>query len=349
MSRKQLILVYVIFLFMMVWGFDLITSLKYGENFSVSAFWNIFSLCALFYAGSTLLLVRAICKKLYRTRRYGWLVLALLGAVVYFIVVRYLLEQIILPNVTDARNYPPNVSFRYYVLDNAYYASIYVVLGLLFFLLENQAYNEKKQADLERQTREAELQFLRSQVNPHFLFNTLNNIYSLAYERSSKTADAILRLSDLMRYMLYEKKKYVEITREWQYISSLVELQRLRFEYELPVQMELEGKADGTFIPPYFLIPFVENAFKHGDFTDKDSPLSIRLSIKERGWEFETQNKISHKNKDAMGGVGLDNIRRRLEILYPGQYSMDIYTEGDRFSLRLSLNNLTDDQMPGGG
>lgn len=331
----------------MVWGFDLLTAIKYGESFSITAFWDIFRLCALFYAGSTLLLVRAVCIKFYRTRRYGLVLTGLLGALIYFMAVRYLLEQLVLPKLFDAQNYPTNISFKYYVLDNAYYASIYVVLGLLFFLMENQAYNEKKQAALQQQTREAELQFLRSQVNPHFLFNTLNNIYSLAYERSEKTADAILRLSDLMRYMLYEKKHQVAILREWQYISSLVELQRLRFEHELPVKMELNGKADNTSIPPYFLIPFVENGFKHGDFTDSSIPLLIRLTITDSGWQFETQNKISHKNKDAMGGVGLDNIRRRLEILYPGQYKMDIKEENGLFSLRLSLNNKADDQMPG--
>lgn len=328
---------------MMVWGFDLLTTLKYGEPYSVSAFWDIFNLCALVYAGTTLLLVRAICKKYYRTRRYGMLLPGLLGALVYFMGIRYLLEQVVLPVVFDARNYAPNISLRYYILDNAYYASIYVVLGVLFFLLENQAFNEKQQAALQQQTREAELQFLRSQVNPHFLFNTLNNIYSLAYERSGKTADAILRLSDLMRYMLYEKKSQVEILREWQYISSLIELQRLRFEYELPVKTELTGQAGNSFIPPYLLIPFVENAFKHGDFTDNGVPLIIRLSITEKGWIFETQNKISHKNKDAMGGVGLDNIRRRLAILYPGQHTMDIKLEEDLFSLRLSLNRSSDD------
>jgi len=111
--------------------------------------------------------------------------------------------------------------------------------------------------------------------------------------------------------------------------------------------MELNGNADNTSIPPYFLIPFIENAFKHGDFTDNRIPLLIRLTITDNGWEFETRNKISHKNKDAMGGVGLDNIRRRLEILYPGQYKMDINDGDGLFSLRLSLNNKADDQMPG--
>lgn len=347
MGRKQLILVYAIFLFMMVWGFDLLTTIKYGEPYDVTAFWNIFNLCALFYAGSTLLLVRAAGIKFYRTRRYALLLLGLLGTLIYFMAMRYLLEQLILPKFFEAQNYPSNISLKYFILDNTYYASIYVVLGVLFFLLENQAYNEKKQAALQQQTRDAELQFLRSQVNPHFLFNTLNNIYSLAYERSEKTADAILRLSDLMRYMLYEKKQQVAILREWQYISSLVELQRLRFEHELPVEMELSGNADKTSIPPYFLIPFIENAFKHGDFTDNRIPLLIRLTITDNGWEFETRNKISRKNKDAMGGVGLDNIRRRLEILYPGQYKMDINDGDGLFSLRLSLNNKADDQMPG--
>lgn len=347
MGRKQLILVYAIFLFMMVWGFDLLTTIKYGESYDITAFWSVFSLSALFYAGSTLLLVRFVCIKFYRTRRYGLLLLGLLGTLMYFMAVRYLLEQLVLPNVFDAQNYPNNISLKYYILDNIYYALIYIVLGLFFFLLENQAYNERKQAALQQQTRDAELQFLRSQVNPHFLFNTLNNIYSLAYERSEKTADAILRLSDLMRYMLYEKKQQVAILREWQYISSLVELQRLRFEQELPVKMELNGHAENTSVPPYFLIPFIENAFKHGDFSDTNIPLLIRLTITDKGWQFETRNKISHKNKDAMGGVGLDNIRRRLEILYPGQYTMDIDDRNGLFSLRLLLNNKADDQMPG--
>lgn len=119
---------------------------------------------------------------------------------------RYGIEEMIYPAVIGYGNYQEGTSIQYYFLDNIYYAVIYVAIGFFLFIMDRLFTLQKQQVQLANKTREAELQFLRSQVNPHFLFNTLNNIYSLVYEKSNKAPDAVLRLSELLRYILYEKK-----------------------------------------------------------------------------------------------------------------------------------------------
>ncbi|MET0394869.1 MAG: sensor histidine kinase, partial [Chitinophagaceae bacterium] len=216
-------------------------------------------------------------------------------------------------------------------------AIVYIFLGFLLFLLDSQVGNRKKQALLLQKSREAELQFLRSQINPHFLFNTLNNIYSLVYEQSDKAPAAMLRLSDMMRYMLYEKKETVPLAKEWDYISSFVELQKLRFHEEPAIVLTAEGNLDAHLIPPYLLIPFVENAFKHGDLRDAADPLTITLAAGDGDIRFRVQNKISHRNKDESGGVGLDNVRRRLELIFPGRHTLQTGSDGRQHAATLIL------------
>jgi sensor histidine kinase YesM len=338
MTKKQLAWVYLVVVLIMVWGLDLIATIKFGRAITLSNLVNIFHITQVIYLTSTLLLTKVLLKKYYLTKKYTLLAFGIVALLLFFILLRYTLEEAIAPALFGYRNYNPNVSLVYYALDNVYYGIIYVVLGFLIYLLDNQLTIQKSQALLMQQTREAELQFLKSQINPHFLFNTLNNIYSLVYEQSPKAPEAVLKLAEIMRYLLYEQNDMVPLTREWEYVQNFIDLQRLRFPQQLPVDVKLEGPPDRHQIIPHLLICFIENAFKHGDFKDPSLPLEIKLHCNGSTVAFETKNKIGKQQKDTSGGVGLDNIRRRLELLYPQRYSLQISNDGTTYTSFLTLN-----------
>ncbi|RZL06035.1 MAG: histidine kinase, partial [Pedobacter sp.] len=267
------------------------------------------------------------------------LLLSLPILIILFIVFRFTIEEKVYYFLFGFRNYPSNVRLVYYALDNVYYAIIYIVLGTLVFLMDNQLRSQKKEASLKQERTNAELAFLRSQVSPHFLFNSLNNIYSLSYKKSDKAPDAILKLSELTRYMLYEKQELVPLEKEWEYIQNFISLQQLRYDTALALQLSLRGSIHSWNIAPYLLIPFVENAFKHGQVLDMDHPLTIELDCSENELLFKVANKIARQQKDKDGGIGLENVRRRLELLYPGLYEWNIQSTDEHFEILLKIKS----------
>lgn len=344
MSTRSLFLMYGAALFIIVWGLDLVSAVKFGSSSIKATLLNPFAITQLIYTGSTLLIGRIIFKKFYATRNYFRLIIGLLLLIAFFIAVRYTLEEILLPFFFGIRNYWKSTTFSYYVLDNIYYGLIQVGIGFFLSLFENQENIRRKQVLLLQENREAELKFLRSQVNPHFLFNTLNNIYSLVYEKSAKAPDAVLKLADLMRYVLYEKKEKVPLQKEWDYILNFVELQKLRFDYPVAIVTSSSANIGQYEIAPHLLIAFVENAFKHGDFRKGDTPLSIILSVADNEITFSVSNKTGAVNKDTMDGIGLENVKRRLELVYPGKHRLQVQQPDSRYEivLQLTLNPVSE-------
>ena len=208
-------------------------------------------------------------------------------------------------------------------------------LGLSF--IKNQ--NEKKL--LENANLNAEVNFLKSQINPHFLFNTLNGIYSLAHNRSTQTEDAILKLSELMRYVLYESgTERVDLAKDIQYITNYIDLQRLRLSSKVSVNYEVKGNLVGT-IAPLLLISFIENAFKHGISYTHSSAIHISITVFEETLTLLVENPIV-ENNSFVGGVGLKNVIRRLDLLYPQKHSLDIVDNGPLHVVNLKLNLKSD-------
>jgi two-component sensor histidine kinase len=200
-------------------------------------------------------------------------------------------------------------------------------------------FNEREKSELEKQSLTAELAFLKSQINPHFLFNSLNNIYSLAYQKSDATPDAILKLSEIMRYMLYESNdNRVSLEKEITYLKSFIELQKLRFRGNAYVVIEVEGNINNQFIVPLILISFVENAFKHGLATDKENPININISVFEDKMLFTIKNKKNKANKDQTGGIGMVNVKRRLDLTYPQKYKLTVENREEEYYSELYLN-----------
>ncbi|MFZ9386617.1 MAG: sensor histidine kinase [Chitinophagaceae bacterium] len=183
---------------------------------------------------------------------------------------------------------------------------------------------ERIKRTLENQKLKAELKSLRHQLNPHFLFNTINDIYYLAIIKSDKTPDALLKLTDLLRYVLDEKEDLVPLSKEIYHLQKFVELHHLRFPDEvIDLNVDPAVLASSLEIPPMILSTFVENAFKHGQPGTPEDPILIDIKISESKLIYRVENKIKpDKYKDETSGIGMPNLLKRLHLLYPGKYTI---------------------------
>jgi len=226
-----------------------------------------------------------------------------------------------------------------FVWSSVFTSGFFIISGCLIKFALDWFSNIRIQRSLETEKKDMELQFLKSQLNPHFLFNSLNNIYSLAYQKSDKTADAILKLSEIMRYMIYESNdSWVALSKEIEYVQSYIELQKLRFKDGASVVMTLNGEIDDQQILPLVLISFVENAFKHGVANDPSDPIRINIIANQKILHFSITNKKNNANKDHVGGVGLNNVERRLQLLYPERYKLNIVNSATHYTSELMLD-----------
>jgi sensor histidine kinase YesM len=192
-----------------------------------------------------------------------------------------------------------------------------------------------------RQRDEAELKMLKAQVNPHFLFNTLNNLYSLAYTKSDKTAGAIMSLSEIMRYLIYETGvTLVSAEKEVRFITNYIRLEKLRIEDPGKVTLSIEQPSPGLLIAPLLFIAFIENAFKHSGLdNDPEGFIQIFLAFHDDEIIFTCENSVSpDSGHDKSGGVGLSNARSRLELMYPGKYALDIRPSALVYTVHLRLS-----------
>jgi hypothetical protein len=189
----------------------------------------------------------------------------------------------------------------------------------------------------------AELSYLKAQINPHFLFNTLNSIYAMALGRSDQTAGAIVRLSSMMRYVLVEAgRDKVSLEKEITYLTDYIKLQQIRFEGSLQLSLEINGRPENRQIVPLLLIPFVENAFKYGVNPEEPSAIGIRIDIGEHELHLDVSNKkvAIHHPADTQGGLGIHNTRQRLQLLYPGKHTLIIEDSNDSFTVSLTLKGI---------
>jgi sensor histidine kinase YesM len=200
---------------------------------------------------------------------------------------------------------------------------------------------ERNKQLLENEKLESELGFLKSQISPHFLYNTLNNICSLARKKSDETENALIKLSDIMRYMMDDSKEdRVLLSKEIEYLNNYIELQRLRISEKVKIGFTISGDPHSMTIEPMLLIPFVENAFKHGVSCVDEAVISISMDIGKDHLHFNVENRIfKNANADLPSepGIGLKNVRRRLELLYPDKHVLSISEEGTSFRVDLTI------------
>lgn len=272
-----------------------------------------------------------------KRRKILYLIIGVIAALTLFVLCRYLIEEVVYLALFGFHNYNSKVTALYYFMDNIYYGTSYIVVSGAAWGLVTTFRTEKNNSLLRDEAKKAELAFLKSQINPHFLYNTLNYVYSLAIPVSDKLAQAVLRLSDLMRYTLNESPDgKVELSREVEYLESYVELFKMRFEPSFYVSFEKQGISDQR-IASLILIPFVENAFKHGVVDDPLNPIKISIKIIGKHLEFTLSNVINRAQKDHSSGIGMVNIRRRLNLIYPDQHDLQIANDGNTYITNLII------------
>ncbi|AZQ63657.1 sensor histidine kinase [Flammeovirga pectinis] len=236
------------------------------------------------------------------------------------------------------------------------------VLGLTtsISLTRNWILNQKKTRELEKQNMMTELNLLKSQIQPHFLFNTLNNIYSLTLDKSDQASDAVMKLSELMSYMLYQKESRVNLADELYYMNNYLDLEKLRFGNRLDLTFDIEGKAEDVRVPQLLFLPFIENTFKHGVKNKLNSiEISLNLKISEDFITFEVENPNidqtplpfilpvqTSTQKTKTGGFGLSNARRRLRLLYGDNYTLNINDGEEIFRVTLKIPRNEHNKMP---
>jgi LytS/YehU family sensor histidine kinase len=202
--------------------------------------------------------------------------------------------------------------------------------------------DEAQKKKLVQEKLAAELSFLKSQVHPHFLFNTLNNLYALTLIKSEKTPDVVLKLSGLLDYMIYKSNdKFVPLDKELEMLESYIDLEKLRYNQRLDFDYELLGVPGSYKIAPLILLPFIENSFKHGAGNNRTNPkIKIRLAVANNCLRLQVINSVpgeKQNDKDLGEGIGLKNVRRRLELIYPNSHSLNIQEREKEFEVNLEI------------
>jgi hypothetical protein len=273
--------------------------------------------------------------------RFGWAAAGLLLTLGLLTAGRYSLEFLLFKPLFGFDNYSRNTSFTapWFVENSVRFYVDYVLYGLLYVFIRHHLLTERRRRDTEQANTTAELTFLHSQLNPHFLFNTLNDIYALVYQKSEAAPGALLKLAELLRYMLHEaSQERVPLQRELAYLHGLIELQRLGTKNQLQLDYQLRGPVDGQLIAPLLLVAFVENAFKHGVLTNAAQPLTFHLDLTATALTLRVHNTKQAQQQDQLGGIGLATVRRRLALLYPDRHTLTITDTPTDFQVLLHLS-----------
>lgn len=272
-------------------------------------------------------------------RPFSWkkVFTGILCNIVFFILLRYLLEEVLAYRLFGFKNYFEGTPLWYFIFDNLYYGTLPMILSTFFwlviFVIRLYDYNNY----IVEEQKSTEIKFLKAQINPHFIFNTLNNIYSMVYFQSPRSLSAIEKLSSIMRFTTYEsQKEKIKLTDELNYIQSYIQLEELRHEQEDFVNTSIMISDQQIMIPPYILSPFVENALKHGQVAT-ETPIEVQLQATPNTLTFTVTNTIGQQKKDKLGGIGLENVKRRLEIYYPGKHQLTIHNTNNIFTIQLSI------------
>lgn len=217
---------------------------------------------------------------------------------------------------------------------------IVIFVGMLRFAVD-WFQLEGKRKELENEKLLAELNFLKAQINPHFLFNTLNNLYYLAYTKSDNTTEVIAKLSQMMRYMIYDSNhSKVPLSKEIEYMENYISLERLRLNNQIPINFELKGNPENVWIAPLIFITFLENAFKHGVSNNNPKAwvnISIELIDGQCIYQVENSKLEDSAEEHEKSGIGLQNVQRRLELSYPGKHQLTMENKQDRYVVKLNL------------
>jgi LytS/YehU family sensor histidine kinase len=241
------------------------------------------------------------------------------------------------------------------LFNDGYTSAIQIIIVISFVSLLNgiiglvmrgfiSSYDDiKLKEDLNKKNYDMELALIKNQINPHFLFNTINNIDVLIQKDPIKASEYLNKLSDIMRFMLYETTAdKIELAKELTYIEKYIELQKIRSSNPTYVNYLLEGNTNNLLIEPMLFIPFIENAFKHTENKSLENAISVKISIHKEMIIFECENKftVNSQNNSENNGLGNSLIEKRLQLLYPNNHTLEITTENNIYKVKLTLNNV---------
>ncbi|MEJ5963886.1 sensor histidine kinase [Pedobacter immunditicola] len=343
MKNKGSIFIHAIF-WLLLGMLCVMTIINYKEEISwymILVYFGYYGLIniSIFYINYMLLIPQLVKER----KKYALYIISIVLLIIFMSVLKtlvaFLYSDIVLTHINDHTSKKVITEIPQYIFSAVFTSGFFIVISSLIKFAVDWFGNEQVQRKLESEKKDMEIQFLKSQLNPHFLFNSLNNIYSLAYQKSDKTADAVLKLSEIMRYMIYESNdSWVALSKEIEYVKSYIELQKLRFKDGAAVELTINGEINDQPIVPLILISFVENAFKHGVANDPKDPIKINLIANQKILHFSITNKKNNFNKDEMGGVGLNNVERRLQLLYPDRYKLNIVNTPTHYTSELMLD-----------
>ncbi len=298
-------------------------------SFLLSSLMNI-TWMGFFYFNALFLIPRLTYKKKYW--QYG---LALFGLLAWIFVQSSLIFQVFMK---------PGEHFdvRRPILFNFFIFLFFLASSTAYTLIHDKLKADKLAQDKENENLKTELSLLRSQVSPHFMFNVLNNMVALARKQSDQLEPSLIKLSSLMRYMLYETdEEKVSLEKEIDYLQSYIDLQQQRFGKKVKVTVAMQCQGEQYQIEPMLLIPFVENAFKHGTGLIEDARIDISLAVENNVLQFLVSNRfnpLSVEVKDKTSGIGLTNVTRRLNLLYGRSHMLEINKNGVWFNVSLKIN-----------
>ena len=240
--------------------------------------------------------------------------------------------------LTDPANYEPTSYWIWTrIISNGLSNFPVLALTVLIKMMFDANAREKKLRKIEKEKFTAEMGLLKAQINPHFFFNTLNSLYALALARSKKSAEVVLRLSDLMRYMLYEASaNVVSLKDEITYLENYISIEQMRFADRLDLSFQYSGDIAGKSISPLLLLPFIENSFKHG-IEDSSGWITIDLKVESNSLYLKVENSYTLPVKPKKTGLGLANVKRRLELAYSGKHELNFSQNDESYLVELTL------------
>ncbi|WP_179352188.1 sensor histidine kinase [Winogradskyella vidalii] len=274
------------------------------------------------------------------------LLLYIVASIAFLVLYNFLTEELIFNSVArELRDLPrpPNRVGGPFGIRHAMplvFSLTIFLLGGIFSLVVDFYKRERLSKALENEQKEIKLQFLRNQLNPHFLFNSLNSIYALVRSKSDDAPEAVITLSELMRYMLYEAKdEQVSLEKEMVYIQNYIALQRLRLKNTEDVKLNIRGETKHLKIYPLLLISFIENAFKFGTDYKGNTHINIKIEVVGHSFNFYIENLIGlYRRDDKNSGVGLENIKNQFNYLYKNNYKLTIEEDQSYYKVHLILN-----------
>ncbi|GAB3244162.1 histidine kinase [Hymenobacter seoulensis] len=272
-------------------------------------------------------------------KRFGVYTIGVISVFLTYLAVRGGLIQFVIPSL-GIKSTQTFVNLRIFLAVGVFRGVYFYACSLVYAAVKYALRTQYQLRIQERGLLEADIAFLKSQINPHFLFNALNFLYAQVYPLSEPTAKSVLLLSDIMRYALNEggEQGKVMLDKELQHLRNYVALNQLRFGHQLQVQLQVQGSTQFLLILPLVLITFVENCFKHGELFDPAHPVLVQVRVQENQLTFFTSNRKHGGPVEHSTGIGLDNTRRRLAAFYPGRHQLTVHDTPDAYATHLTLS-----------